>query len=253
MKACAIKYIFLAFFNLIWVSLTCAVPQVSLQYGSLEDAGTNTTSYFSESTFSAGNLNAFNSSNAMMAIGYFNDDTTLTTDINNLQAGSLTLSNFLTSFNVLHSDNFSNATNTLGNVQHGFLKPSSNIDEEGVGENAYIMTLFGAGIDGNWSSGASATEIGLFTDSSLSTLISGKEAPDTPPLYSASLSHFDTILLGSEIEGLDDGGGWTANVYRTQAVPEPSTYAMMLGALSFGFVYYKRRIAGKKTDQKQEA
>jgi len=108
-----------------------------------------------------------------------------------------------------------------------------------------------------------ATEVGLFTDSSFATGVDPGQIPAgelIPTNYSLKKEVYSSVLLGSALEdvtlGAEYGGilqGQTGNIYATQAVPEPSTYAMMLGALSFGFVYYKRRIAGKKTDQKQEA
>ena len=41
----------------------------------------------------------------------------------------------------------------------------------------------------------------------------------------------------------------SGNMYATQAVPEPSTYALFLGVFSLGFVYWRKRLARKNAKE----
>ena len=192
----------------------------------------------------------FDSGNqGLIAFGYFADGFDVAAEAAALN--DTNFSTFVGNFNVLAETSFNAAT-------EGFLSnQTASFGEEGKDKTGYILTL--AGVTA-FSSASSATEIGLFHDTTDIAAIPGGGDPIATD-YAIDILTYDTVVLGTghDPEAFTSGtfNGFTGNVYSTQAiganVPEPSTYAMMLGALSFGFVFYKRRIAGKKTEQKQKA
>lgn len=225
------------------VLASAAIAQeVSLDFGSGLDTGNSIISQFTneaKTPLAAGQT-------GMLAFGYFNDGFNVSTEAAGLD--DTNFSTFLSNFNVL-------AETTLADSFSGYKQDSFTFSEEAVGKDSYLISLSGVT---SWSSASSASEIGLFRDTATFGIIPAGGDP-VPTEYAAQPTTYDSVILGTQHLGEDAsaifGAGWTANVYATQtlgaAVPEPSTYAMMLGAAAFGFVYYKRRIKGKKT--KEEA
>jgi len=227
------------------------------------------------STFANGEYSVFDdangdpldpTNNALLVAGYFDAGYDVTAGVSALKSDFTVanFSSFVSNFNELYSDDFgTDVGNASANIAPGFFfvdVSSLAVPVAAVGETPYIMALKCVT---DFANAGLATEVGLFTDSSFATGVDPGQIPAgelIPTNYSLKKEVYSSVLLGSALEdvtlGAEYGGilqGQTGNIYATQAVPEPSTYAMMLGALSFGFVYYKRRIAGKKTDQKQEA
>lgn len=186
----------------------------------------------------------------MMAFGYFSDGFDVATEAAALD--DTNLGTFLSSFTVLAETNFN------GVAAGGFKTGSGNFTEDATGKTGYLLTL--AGVT-SFASGSSATEIGLFRDTAFGTIPALGDP--IPTEYAIESLTYDSVILGTEHLSEDlgaDFGGLVGNMYATQtigaAVPEPSTYALMLGAASFGFVYYRRNVVSKKskkTDSNVEA
>jgi hypothetical protein len=228
---------FLAFFG-----FTCAATaqnQVTLDYGSGLDGGSSTISQFTNAA-KAG-LTGTAAQQGMLAFGYFNDGFDVTTEAAGLNDSNF--GTFLSNFNVL-------AETSMETSFSGYLTASSTFNEAGIGKDSYLMSLSGVTA---WSSASSASEIGLFRDTATFGTIPAGGDP-VPTGYAAQPLIYDTVVLGTQFLGEDAsaifGAGWSANVYATttiaSAVPEPSTYAMMLGIFTFGFVYFKRRMKRKQ-------
>jgi hypothetical protein len=213
----------------------------NLFYGSFYDPS-NTASIFTNEAQAA--LDSTNQ--GMMAFGYFDAGFDVSSEAGALNETNF--GNFISSFNVIHEASF--ASSSEGYLNQDILKlPDAGV---GVGKMGYTITL--AGVD-SWTNAASATEIGLFNNSTWDTI---PAASITPANLEANPVSYDTVLLGAEFLGVPGSGSWVGvntNLYATQsipsAVPEPSTYAMMLGVFTFGFVYYKRRMKGKQTAECQ--
>jgi len=231
-------YSFILTFIVIFVSNGFAQNQIQLQYGSAFDNGNSVLSLFTDEA-----QTGFDSTTqGLLAFGFFDD----AYDVNNIVKGSFgqnELVDLVTNFNVLFESSFDTASPS------GFIDVTGSPTEAGVGKTGYLLSL--AGVT-QFSSASSATEIGLFTDATaIGTIPAGADPPvDT---YFTNSVTYDIQYLGTEHAGTDMstlfGAGWTANQYATQAVPEPSTYALLLGAASFGFVYYRRKVASKKGQQ----
>jgi hypothetical protein len=196
------------------------------------------------------------SNNGFLGYGYFDDGFDVSAE-----AGALNLNNmssFFSSFNLLAQSDFTNATSP------GLIKPSATLAypyqdgsdvDNASGKTGYLMLLKGTT---TWAGNASVTEIGLFRDTSFDLIPKGTVSGETHDVRpdvtgdAGTTLRYDTIVLGNEfltVPGTGSFAGMNLNIYATQAVsavPEPSTYAMMLGAAAFGFVFYKRRIKGKK-------
>lgn len=225
------------FLTLVFIASSSAVnaQKVNAEYGSLYDGGTNTASIFSNEA----KVGFDSTTKALFALGYFNDGFNISTEASNI-TDSASLTSFLGNFNVLDSQSFSSATAA------GFFGAGNpNVSEQGVGKDSYIMTL--GGIE-SWANGGSASEIGLFRDSSFGTIPAGAEP--TPADYNIKSVSYDSVILGKEYLGEALTGafaGVTGNIYASQAigqaVPEPSTYALFLGIFSIGFVYWRKRNA----------
>ena len=182
------------------------------------------------------------STQGLMAFGYFAHGFDVTTEAAALV--DTNFSTFISNFTVLAESNF----NGVG-TSSGFLTPSSNFDDSSVtGKTPYLLTLSGVT---SFASASSATEIGLFRDTAFGTI----PAPGDPipTEYATESVTYDSVVLGAEYLNETLSGaftGFNGNLYATQtiasAVPEPSTYALLLGAASFGFVYYRRKVASKK-------
>ena len=186
------------------------------------------------------------STQGLMAFGYFADGF----DVSG-QAAALddtNFSTFISNFTVLAESNFDGV-----GASSGFLTPSSNFDDSSVtGKTPYLLTLSGVT---SFASASSATEIGLFRDTTAFGTIPAPGDP-IPTEYATESVTYDSVVLGAEYlnETLTGAfAGFNGNMYATQtiaaAVPEPSTYALLLGAVSFGFVYYRRKVASKKGQQ----
>lgn len=181
----------------------------------------------------------------LMAFGYFADGFDVSAEAASLN--DTNFSTFITNFTVLAESNF----DAVGSSS-GFLTQSSNFDDSSVtGKTPYLLTLSGVT---SFASASSATEIGLFRDTAFGTI----PAPGDPipTEYATESVTYDSVVLGAEYLNETLSGaftGFSGNLYATQtiaaAVPEPSTYALLLGALSFGFVYYRRKVAPKKGQQ----
>jgi hypothetical protein len=173
----------------------------------------------------------------LLAMGYFSDGFDISTGAAGI-TDSASLSTFLGNFTPMHSDNFGLAT-----ADGFFSAGNANVAEQAVGKTAYVMTLADVS---SWANASSATEIGLFTDSSFGSIPAGAEpiAAD----YIINTLTYDSVVLGKQhlgeaLTGVFDG--MTGNVYASQAignaVPEPSTYALFLGVFSLGFVIWRKR------------
>jgi hypothetical protein len=221
------------------------VSQIAYSQSTTVDFGSN----FSGSTASLFTNEAktpFSSANdGLIAFGFFNDGYNVATEAAAMNQSNF--STFLSNFNVLGEKDFSSVTVNSG----GYINSASTFaDTAGAtGKDGYIITL--AGVN-SWINASTASEIGLFRDTSEFTTIPPGALPLPGPYDIKSVS-YDTVLLGAEHLGEtslpSDFTGLTGNLYSTgaiSAVPEPSTYAMMLGILSFGFVYYKKRMKGKQ-------
>lgn len=226
---------------------------VGLQFGSNLNPGAGQLSRFTSTDgdgFSAANV-------GYIAAGYFTDETNLSANVGAFRAGTLDLDTFLSDFTVLSDSDFSGTLS--GN--DGFLQINNGTYlDDGSGfietKTPYILTLEGIS---QWDDRSSASGIGLYGDTNLGTY----DAVDvTNPTQVFDLQSFtfnsdeqpENIFLGTKTYGIDASeivSGWTANHFHTQAigaaVPEPSTYALMLGAASFGFVYYRRKVVSKKS------
>ena len=252
------KYLFLIVLIFGAVYSANAQNQISLGYGST----TQVTPSFKFSVFSDEAEVGFNdANNALFVAGYFDTGYDVAAGVTALKAdfSVANFASFVSNFNELYSDDFGTSIGDASATNAGFMAVDKSFEHSpaSVGLTPYIMALKGVT---DFTNAGTASEVGLFTDSSFAVIPTGALIPET---YNLKTISYDSVLLGGE--SLDQtltanfGGlaNQTGNIYSTQAigaaVPEPSTYAMMLGALSFGFVYYKRRIAGKKTDQKQEA
>jgi hypothetical protein len=240
------------------LSSTVNAQQIDLTYGSFTDGGNSLVSLF---TNEAG-VGFSGSNTGYMAFGYFADGF----DVLN-EADALTVDNyatFITNFNPISDTNF----NSLDADSAGFNTRSHNdLDEAGVGKVGYLLTL--AGID-DWANRTSATEIGLFRkDGSyndndppaggMGTIPAGKSLPDPNTSYAVNFIDYDEPILGGELLDQDIWGdfdtfNYKGNLYSTQAlVPEPSTYALLISAASFGFVYYRRKATAKKSHKEEES
>jgi len=231
---------------------------VDLDYGSGLDSGTSTIVRFGDS---AGN--GFSQSNSgYISAGYFADESAFTSKRNEFDTAAISSLDFASwvfdNFTEVAGSNFDSIT--TANV--GYLTVSGDYDGTSggmVGKVPYHLTFKGL----DWATRASfdkdVHEVGLFSDSGAGTYSAFDAASPTNIFGMRSLT-YDSVILGTP-DVVDISAsfapGWSGNYYNTQAVvPEPSTYAMMLGAAAFGFVYYKRRIKGKKTEEeakKEEA
>jgi hypothetical protein len=205
---------------------------LSVQFGSTFEEGT-------ASIFSNEAKVGYSMADAsdLLAMGYFSDGYNVATGAASI-TDSASLSTFLGNFTPMHSDNFGLAT---GNGFLGLSNP--NVAEQGVGKTAYIMTLADVS---SWANASSASEIGLFTDSSFASIPAGG-AP-TPADFMINTLTYDSVVLGQQHLGETLTGafaGVTGNIYASQAignaVPEPSTYALFLGVFSLGFVIWRKR------------
>jgi hypothetical protein len=213
--------------------------EVTVDYGSGLDTGSSVISQFTNEAKSG--FTGTGAQQGMMAFGYFSDGFNVSSEAAGLDDSNF--STFLGNFNVL-------AESSMESSFSGYLQASKTFAEAGVGKDSYLITLSGVT---SWTNASSASEIGLFRDTTTFDTIPAGGDP-VPTEYAAQPLTYDTVVLGTQYLGEDAsaifGAGWTANVYASQAlpaaVPEPSTYAMMLGAAAFGFVFYKRRIKAKK-------
>jgi len=219
---------------LVLLSSNLNAQTVSATFGSKYDAASNTASIFSNEA----KVGFDSTTTALFALGYFNDGFSVATEAASI-TDSASLTTFLGSFNVLHSQSFSDATAA------GFFTPgNSSIAEQGAGKDSYIMSL--AGVT-SWDQGGTASEIGLFRDAATFGTIPAGASP-TPADYNIESISYDTVILGKEYLGESLTGafaGVTGNIYASQAigqaVPEPSTYALFFGIFSIGFVYWRKR------------
>ena len=231
----------LALGSLLFARTAVSQDQVLLTYGSTFDFGNTVLSLFSNEA----KVGFDSSTQGLVAFGYF-EDTYDVGAIDKSTFGETDFTALISNFNVLHET--SEPTN--GNPS-GFLTGAQQITEAGVGKTGYLLTLSGVT---SFASASSAQEVGLFTDASIGTIISGG---DPFADYNTTSVSYLSDILGNNHDAEDMsavfGAGWTANIYASQtiaaAVPEPSTYALLLGAASFGFVYYRRKVASKKGQQ----
>jgi len=228
---------------------------VNMSFGSRLDFAGRQVSFFTDQDgvgFSDSNL-------GYIAVGYFSDEANLASNVSAFNTGAMSLDTFLTDFTVLSDSDFESATFP------GYLPVNSgSYIDDGSGfiqtKTPYIITLEGIT---QWSDRLSADGIGLFGDSSYGQFDPYDDGNplavyDTQSLTFDSKGLTEPIFLGTETLGVNadsfiSGLGFTSNNYGTQAigaaVPEPSTYALMLGVASFGFVYYRRKVVSKKSDK----
>jgi len=206
--------------------------QVNFMYGSAFDGGSNTASIFTNEL----KVGYETANPAVLTVGYFNNGFDVPTQAATI-ADSATLSTFLSDFNLIGETSFASATAA------GFLASANTVNEVGVGSTPYILVL--GGID-SFANGSNADEIGLFTNAAFGTIPSGAEP--LPADYNLQSVTLDSVVLGKEYLGESLTGafaGVNGNIYATQAIgqviPEPSTYALFLGACSLGFVYWRKR------------
>lgn len=147
----------------------------------------------------------FDASNTgVIAVGYFTSGFDVTKETERIVAGSI--SAFLSNFNLLASSSFQDAEFP------GYMTQRGQFTEQSIGAKPYLLTLAGVS---SFDDAASATEIGLYTDSSLPMLPEGGDP--IPAAYDlATTITFDSVLLGTEItESTFDG-----IAYGTRALPD---------------------------------
>ena len=201
-------------------------PKVSITYGSTFDLDTGIGSFFGNDTKTLFDQNT----KGLLSAGYFNDGFDVSAEVANVTDSS-SLVSFLSNFNSLGSDSFNSPTSA------GFFTANTTYIEQGKDKTAYLLAL--DGID-SYSNLSSATGIGLFRDASFDPLPAGSDGA-LPIEYSIARVSYDTIELGEAFLGELFAG--TGNLYTTQAIPEPSTYALFFGIFSIGFVYWRKRSA----------
>ena len=183
------------------------------------------------------------------AAGYFTAGFDFASESNALNTGSSqSIDSLLSNFNVLASGSFDDVATTPV-IWSGYLSVSNPnlLETAGVaGSTPYMLTLGGVN---KWADALNATEIGLFTDSSFPVVPSGGLV--TPESYNITTLTYDNILIGGS-KLSDDlssyanyaalaNAGFTANIYTSKAIPEPSTYALFFGVFSLGFVIWRKR------------
>ncbi|MBT3470419.1 MAG: DUF5011 domain-containing protein, partial [Opitutae bacterium] len=118
------------------------------------------------------------------------------------------INELLSGFNILAWSNFDAA------VSSGFLMPTQEHFENGVGQKPHVMTFSGVN---NISEIDEASEFGLFTDTSLPLIPKG-ESP-FPKAFGIARFSYDTIFLGNELSGKGSGApGSEGPAYATQIV-----------------------------------
>ena len=98
---------------------------------------------------------------------------------------------------------------------------------------AFLMTISGVS-EFQEAYAAEIKEFGIYHDSSWGYIPEGGFFPEK---YSAKGASYDSVILGSELEGEGIGLG---NAYAAQMIPEPSTYALFIGFAALGLVWWRR-------------
>jgi hypothetical protein len=189
-----------------------AQDSTDINYGSTFDGATFDGLFFADSTGARYDSRA---NVGLLAVGLFGD-----------LGSNSTFSEYLADFT---SFGFSNS----GSVSSpGYWQGSSNVVGNYSASTPYVVVL--GGID-DYANASSATSISIYTDTGWSIA-----APASPTASATNLLTLqpDTIVLGS-LNAVSDGYEMVG--VATSAVPEPSTYAALLGALALGFVVYRRR------------
>ena len=113
---------------LVLLSSNLNAQTVSATFGSKYDAASNTASIFSNEA----KVGFDSTTTALFALGYFNDGFSVATEAASI-TDSASLTTFLGSFNVLHSQSFSDATAA------GFFTPANSSIAEQGGKDSYII------------------------------------------------------------------------------------------------------------------
>ena len=98
---------------------------------------------------------------------------------------------------------------------------------------AFLMTISGV-TDFQDAYAEDIKEFGIYYDSSWGYIPDGGFFEEK---YSAKGASYDSVILGSELEGEGIGLG---NAYAAQMIPEPSTYALFIGFAALGLVWWRR-------------
>jgi len=206
-----ITKILIAFFAVASASLY-AQTNVTASYGSAFSGSDG-------STFGNAAGSIFNDTNVgVLAFGWSDgfDDTS-------------SISAMLEDFNLLGSLDFSAASS-------GFNPGSVSFDndvEAAAGKEGYWVVLAGVS---NFSTGSSASEIGIFNDDDWTVAPVGSLTGDS--WATAQVGNVDNIIFGSQVAS---GGFGAGTQFRTAAIPEPSTYALLGGLLALTCVMLRRR------------
>jgi hypothetical protein len=170
------------------------------------------------------------STNSVAGIGYF------TTTPNSFSANPDIFDNFVFLTSSLVSADYNGELDAVG----------SNVDvDAAIGKKAYLAFFKGITDVANY---ADATELGLVS-SMLWDTINGVQAPGTPTslTYAIGKTAIDSsnggqggVHIGSEEDDTRFSSGEGFN-YQTVAVPESSTYALLLGSLALACTFRRRK------------
>lgn len=244
---------FVSFLSLLPLTLFSQFEEVKPIYGSVADASKVGALFTTSSKigYDAG------TNPAVLGIGYFRNSYDLSgvKDFNSTSQ----LDDLLSNFTLLSSGNFSASgpgmgyTTLEGSFLDGYIgdDPTTTEIVETDAEvsivgatRTYLLTLSGVS---EWEDARFASEFGLFGNPN-DILIPAGGVPPTD--YDVRTYDLLTVYGGSvyEDEDLNDFAdgvfvGYTGHIYASQAVPEPSTYALFLGIFSMGFVYWRKRTA----------
>ena len=175
---------------------------ISLTYGSKYDEQTQTALFYADQWGSR--LTAQNP--GLIAAGYFDDGFDPVAASHNISIDGI--SPILAAFNMIDSKSSIEA-----NASEGYILVEKDVQEEGLGKTPYILLL--AGVE-TFDLADESTGIGLFTDSTFTTIPAGSSLPPTE-YYLDTLS-YDTVLLGSSQATTDPSSG-TVYIPHSLGVP----------------------------------
>jgi hypothetical protein len=170
------SWVFLAVFNSIAQANT-----ISLTYGSKYDEQTEAALFYADQW--GLRLTAQNA--GLIAAGYFDDGFDPVLAAQNISLDGI--SPILAAFNVMDFKSSIEA-----NASGGYILVEKDVQEEGIGKTPYILLL--AGVE-TYNFAHQSSGIGLFTDTSFSSIPAGSDLPLT--LYYLDALSYDTVLLGT--------------------------------------------------------